>query len=300
MLKVLEILSKWKNALKGQQRYLPKIYVLGSTNSGKSSFINALLYKSNKYKDSKKIHYREKYNILTESPAPGTTLEMITVEQFSIGFRVIDTPGIPNMRQCSAYVKDFEDLMTVLPSKQMQSFSMNIKQGYSVWLGALCRIDILSGSDKSFTFYVPQNVTIHRTPLARAEEVYLNRAGTLLRPTYDERPEEIEFERREVSLDCTDFGKANYDIAIEGLGWMSIQGKGFTSMLINLPFGIPHHIRDSPMRPWEVKDKGGLRRYTGMTVAAKTKKNLRLADKFKLKRGELGGGALEGVRLEEN
>jgi len=30
---------------------------------------------------------------------------MITVEEFSIGLRVIDTPGIPNMNQVSAHIK---------------------------------------------------------------------------------------------------------------------------------------------------------------------------------------------------
>ena len=38
------------------------------------------------------------------------------------------------------------------------------------------------------------------------------------------------------------------------------------------------------MRPWEIKDKGGLQRYTGMTVATKTKKNQKLAMKFEGKR----------------
>jgi hypothetical protein len=33
------------------------------------------------------------------------------------------------------------------------------------------------------------------------------------------------------------------------------------------------------MRPFEIKDKG-LGRYTGMTVAAKTKKNQKLGEKF--------------------
>jgi len=56
-----------------------------------------------------------------------------------------------------------------------------------------------------------------------------------------------------------------------------VQGKGFVDMFINLPFGIKHHIRESPMRPHYLKDKGGLDRYTGMTVAAKTKKNLKLS-----------------------
>ena len=47
-------------------------------------------------------------------------------------------------------------------------------------MGALCRIDVLSGSDKFYTFFMPFDVTIHRTPFERAEEVYLNRAGDLL------------------------------------------------------------------------------------------------------------------------
>ena len=58
MQKVLECLGKWKNVLKVDGRHLPKVYVLGCTNSGKSCVINALLYKSNKYKDPSKLHYR--------------------------------------------------------------------------------------------------------------------------------------------------------------------------------------------------------------------------------------------------
>jgi ribosome biogenesis GTPase A len=71
--------------------------VLGSTNSGKSSFINAMIYKGNKYKDPHKIHYRSKYDVLTESAMPGTTLDMINVEDIKTGFMFIDTPGIPNL-----------------------------------------------------------------------------------------------------------------------------------------------------------------------------------------------------------
>jgi len=71
--------------------------VVGSTNSGKSSFINSMIFKANKYKDPNKAHYRSKYAVLTEAPAPGTTLDFIQVEDIKVGYKILDTPGIPNL-----------------------------------------------------------------------------------------------------------------------------------------------------------------------------------------------------------
>ena len=95
----------------------------------------------------------------------------------------------------------------------------------------------------------------------------------MLRPTYNNSPEKVEFEQHNIQLDCYEFKEANYDIAIEGLGWFSVQGKGFVDMFLNLPFGIKYHIRDKPMRPFYILDNKGLDRYTGMTVGAKSKVN---------------------------
>jgi hypothetical protein len=52
---------------------------------------------------------------------------MITVEQFSIGFRVIDTPGIPNMDQVSSRVNEFYDLKKLMPSAEMTTYPVNVK-----------------------------------------------------------------------------------------------------------------------------------------------------------------------------
>ena len=111
--------------------------------------------------------------MLTESALPGTTQEMITVEQFNIGFRVIDTPGIPNMHQVSAHITNFKDLAKLMPTKEMSSFAMNVKSGYSVWMGGLARIDLINGDDKYLTFVAPHDVTIHRTPIQKAETVFI-------------------------------------------------------------------------------------------------------------------------------
>ena len=52
---------------------------------------------------------------MTESALPGTTQEMLTIEEFSIGFRVIDTPGIPNINQVISHVASFKELAKILP-----------------------------------------------------------------------------------------------------------------------------------------------------------------------------------------
>lgn len=228
--------------------------------------MNALLFKSTKYrnKNKKKKMHREKYDVLTESPAPGTTLEMVTVEEFKLGFRVIDTPGIPNMSQCTAHIQNFADLRDAMPAKRIQNVALNIRQSQSVWLGALCRLDMLSGSEKYFTFYVPQTVAVHRTTFELADRVYRKQAGNILRPAYNDDPDSIEFTKHSIQLDCTDFELANYDIAIEGLGWFSVQGVGFVDLFLHLPFGIKYHVRDKPMRPFMIKDKGGLDKYSSV------------------------------------
>ena len=67
-----------------------------------------------------------------------------------------------------------------MPSKEMTSYGMNVKSGYSVWMGALARIDFISGEDKNLTFVCPQDVTIHRTPIAKGDDIFINQAGRLL------------------------------------------------------------------------------------------------------------------------
>eukprot|EP00354_Favella_ehrenbergii_P012140 CAMPEP_0170462362 /NCGR_PEP_ID=MMETSP0123-20130129/7896_1 /TAXON_ID=182087 /ORGANISM="Favella ehrenbergii, Strain Fehren 1" /LENGTH=83 /DNA_ID=CAMNT_0010727563 /DNA_START=983 /DNA_END=1234 /DNA_ORIENTATION=- len=65
----------------------------------------------------------------------------------------------------------------------MSSFSTNVKSGYSVWMGALARLDFISGDDKYLTFVAPQDVTVHRTPIEKADDIFVRQAGSLLKPS---------------------------------------------------------------------------------------------------------------------
>lgn len=98
--KILTILDKTRNQLR-DNRFLPKVYVMGTTNSGKSTLINSMLKAKERGKmcSKERLSKKRKHEPvqLTESALPGTTQEMITIDKFGIGFRVIDTPGIPNV-----------------------------------------------------------------------------------------------------------------------------------------------------------------------------------------------------------
>lgn len=98
---MLTVLERIKNQ-GANFKHLPKVYVMGSTNCGKSSLINSMLLLQSKYNKNKKSIPPP---LLTESAVPGTTQEMLTVEEFRLGLRVIDTPGIPNMNQVSSLIE---------------------------------------------------------------------------------------------------------------------------------------------------------------------------------------------------
>ena len=69
----------------------------------------------------------------------------------------------------------------------MTCYPVNVKSGYAVWLGALARLDMVSGEDKHLTFTVAPDVTIHKTPIAKASTVFIAQADKLLKPSYFKR-----------------------------------------------------------------------------------------------------------------
>lgn len=81
------------------------VYVVGCTNVGKSTFINAIIKEVTGEKD-----------IITTSQYPGTTLDMIDIP-LDNGASLYDTPGIINHHQMAHYV-DKRDLKLISPKRK--------------------------------------------------------------------------------------------------------------------------------------------------------------------------------------
>lgn len=172
-------------------------------------------------------------------------------------------------------MENYLEMISTFIVKKIKPYSMNIKQGYSVWLGAIARIDMLNGNDKFFSFFLSQDVTIHRTFLLNAEKIFENQAGNLLRPIITDKLEELNLVSHQFDLKCDKWDKLNYDICISGLGWFSISGKGFVQIDVLVPKGVKVYLRSFPLMPFEI-NQGSVKKYSGNTINSNSKLNKKL------------------------
>ena len=202
-----------------QQIQTKNIYVVGVTNVGKSTLINQLL-----------DYYGGDKTIITTSNYPGTTLDLIYLP-LTDDHGLIDTPGIIRRQQLGHYLSR-EELKQVLPAKPIKPKTFQLNAEQTVFLAGLARLDYLAGERNSFTFYVANDLYLHRTKLAKADDFYQSHRGDLLSPPAGEYPDLV---ARQLRL------KGDQDIAISGLGWINI--KEPAEVTLWLPEHIHYSIR---------------------------------------------------------
>src|SRR5690606_25078091 len=116
------------------------VYVVGTTNVGKSTFINTLIKQSTGHKD-----------IITTSYFPGTTLGFIQIP-LDESSSLIDTPGIVNKQQIAHYLSP-KDLKIVTPRKEIKSRVYQLNDRQTLFFGGLARLDFIKGDRQSFICY---------------------------------------------------------------------------------------------------------------------------------------------------
>lgn len=201
------------------------VYIVGVTNVGKSTLINNLI-----------AYYGGEKEVITTSNHPGTTLDMIRVpvnEQYAI----IDTPGIIHRTQLGLHLNR-EELKMVLPNKLMKPTTFQLNPNQTIFIGGIARVDFNKGERTSFTFYVSNDMYLHRTKTENADGFYQAHIGELLQPPFKENVDSFgTLSPRTIQL------KAVQDIAISGLGWFTVNQD--VEIVLWIPKGVGISIRES-------------------------------------------------------
>lgn len=200
------------------------VYVVGATNVGKSSLINALL-KS----------YSNDNDFITTSEFPGTTLNFIEIP-LDESASLFDTPGIINRHQM-AHLISKDDLHTVLPQSELKPVNYQLNDKQSLYFGGLARFDFLKGHKTSLVCYFKKNLKVHRTKLEKADDLY-NRHLTL-KPEIKELKTIKDFKTYQFTLP-----QYKIDIVISGLGFITMKNDK-AIVEIKVPDGVGVFIRDA-------------------------------------------------------
>lgn len=180
------------------------VYVVGVTNVGKSTLINAIIKQVAGVND-----------VITASQFPGTTLDMIEIP-LDDGHYIVDTPGIIHRHQMAHYL-GAKDLKLVSPKKEIKPKTYQLNAGQTLFFGGLARFDLISGDKTSVTVYTARDLMIHRTKLETADAFYQKHVGGLLQPPQsDEVASFPELARFEFTI------KEKTDLVFSGLGWITI------------------------------------------------------------------------------
>lgn len=183
------------------------VYVVGVTNVGKSTLINAIIQEITGDKD-----------VITTSRFPGTTLDKIEIP-LDDGSYIFDTPGIIHRHQIAHYLSA-KSLKLVSPQKEIKPKTYQLNPSQTLFFGALARFDFVSGDKQGFTAYLDNQIELHRTKLEGADEFYAKHRGELLAPPT--KAELADFPEL-VAHDFTITDKT--DLVYSGLGWIRIHGR---------------------------------------------------------------------------
>lgn len=123
------------------------VYIVGLTNSGKSTMVNKILY-----------NYSNSDDIITTSMLPSTTLQEIEIK-IDETLTLIDTPGLLDDGNMTEHV-DLKTLKKITPKHEIRPITYQVKVDQTILFENFMRLDIKCRN--SITVYVANTVRLER------------------------------------------------------------------------------------------------------------------------------------------
>lgn len=172
--KVVERIKKLKYRYKNKNKTgFDDCYVMGCASVGKSTFINTIIGK-----------YLEGKNFITTSEQYHTTVDIIKIPLDSKSF-IIDTPGIVNDKSFGNYLS-YESMRDLKVSSYLKPKTFQLNNDQTIFIGGLCRLEFCEGENISASFYVSNDLYLHRTKTIKADELWGLQKQKLLVPPYSD------------------------------------------------------------------------------------------------------------------
>ena len=132
---------------------IKEIYIVGYTNSGKSSLVNALL-------NSKGLE-----SVVTTSLLPNTTTELIKIN-LDKNLTIVDTPGFVSERLVMNYI-DMNEYKKKLPKKEIHPKIYHLYSGQVLIVDKFMRIENRSNKTINLIFYLKNELEYKKCKLIR-------------------------------------------------------------------------------------------------------------------------------------